>query len=114
MIYFRTRVVYPAVRHTQEVGQFPRAGFYEQLTYLVLWISWVERKQEKCRVIMIYHIGRNLNMRYTGMSLIIFFVQFKHLSIRYLINEIMIIQVDIAGLPSIRFLVQAPYKNSGR
>ena len=45
---------------------------------------------------------------------IIFFVQFKHLSIRYLRNEIMIIQVDIAGLPSIRFLVQAPYKNSGR
>ena len=69
MIYFRTRVVYPAVRHTQEVGQFPRAGFYEQLTYLVLWISWVERKQEKCRVIMIYHIGRNLNMQYTGMRL---------------------------------------------
>ena len=78
MIYFRTRVVYPAVRHTQEVGQFPRAGFYEQLTYLVLWISWVERKQEKCRVIMIYHIGRNLNMRYTGMSLFFFVQTFKY------------------------------------
>ena len=82
MIYFSTRVVYPAVRHTQEVGQFPRAGFYEQLTYLVLWISWVERKQEKCRVIMIYHIGRNLNMQYTGMILLISFQRNIHLYLR--------------------------------
>ena len=66
MIHFRTPVFHQAVEHIQEVGQFPRAGSYEQLTYLVLWISWAQRNQENCRVIMIYHIDLNLNMQYTG------------------------------------------------